>query len=361
MNAVSVVNHKAALSLVAQSLALPDESATLEPTSNALIAQSLRRAVFIATPCSARIARSLVGAALAPLTDTHEDFDERIEKVLEDLIATGDILEMRRENTDGSELVLRPAPPSFVKRGDGTFILLGVAGDEITPVLEDTVTFRSSGLRTITPADPTRCCLALLDLGLIELTSAMWMHSPASTTAKEFLQSWIARLPHGAHLEKVEELEILDSATPATFYKGRWRPLRDNDNGTYLARRPQRYGAKLWSLVEVKDGFVHRLVDVHSKDSRIRDCDEAWRIQAAFDARAEAPERVGVIRENGSAVLSFFSPLPAWAVRRLSMIGDQFKPVGALLGFRIPIQNIEDELRWLEETLWLARNDGGAG
>lgn len=70
---------------------------------------------------------------------------------------------------------------------------------------------------------------------------------------------------------------------------------------------------------------------------------------------------VGVLRENESAVLSFYSPLPAWAVRRLTMIGEQFKPVGAMLGFRMTIQNVDDELRWLEETLWLARNDGGPG
>ncbi len=360
MSTVSVVNHKDAVAGVARSIGLPDNAATLGPTSNVLIAQSLRRSVFIAAPCSARNARTLVGAALVPLTDTQEAFDERIARVLEDLIAIGDVLEMRRENADRSELVLRPAPPSFVKRGDGTFILLGVAGDEITPLVDGAVSFRSSGLRTITPHDPIACSLALLDLGLVELTSAMWMHSPAITTASDFLQEWLARLPQTPHPEKVEELEILDASTPTTFYNGRWRPVRDNDSGLFLARRPQKYGAKLWSLVEVKTGFVQRLVDVHSRDARIRDCDEAWRIQAAFDACAGAPQKVGVIREAENSVLSFFSPLPAWAVRRLTMIGDQFKPVGALLGFRIPIQNTDDELRWLEETLWLARNDGGA-
>lgn len=357
MSTVSVVNHKVALAGVARSMGLPEGAATLELTSNALIAQSLRRAVFIAAPCSARNAQNLVRAALAPLTDSQEAFDERIGGVLEDLIATGDVLEMRRENTDESELVLRPAPPSFVKRGDGTFILLGVAGDDITPLVDGAVSFRSSGLRVINPNDPTACSLALLDLGLIELTPSMWMHSPAKTTAKQFLQGWLERLPQTLHPEKVEELDILDTSTPVTFYKGRWRPVRDTDSGVYLARRPQKYGAKLWSLVEVKATLVHRLVDVHSKDARVRDCDEAWRIQAAFDACAGSPQKVAVARATESAVFSFFSPLPAWAVRRLTMIGDQCKPVGALLSFRIPIENTDDELRWLEETLWLARND----
>lgn len=359
MSAVSVVNQKNALLGVARSMGLPDDAATLEHTSNALIAQSLRRSVFIAAPCSARSARSLVVAALAPLIETQEAFDDRVGSVLEDLIAIGDVLEMRRENTDGSELVLRPAPPSFVMRDDGTFILLGVAGDEITPLVNGPVSFRSSGLRTIRPADSSACKLALLDLGLIELTSSMWMHSPATTTADTFLEGWLARLPQAPHPERVEEL--LDTSTPTTFYRGRWRPVRDDDSGVYLARRPQKYGARLWSLVEVKAGLVHRLVDVHSKDARIRDCDEAWRIQAAFDAIAGAPQKVGVIEEEESTILSFFSPLPAWAVRRLTAIGDQFKPIGALLGFRIPNQNTNDELRWLEKTLWLARKDGGAG
>lgn len=360
MTGLSLINSEAAAEQIGLALGLPIECTNLVASNNALIAQSLRRAVFIEAPCNARNACSITMSALAPLIKDQTDFLERITNVLEDLIATGDILEMRREDADGPERLLRPAPPSFVKRADGTFILLGVAGDEITPIVGEKVAYRSSGLRTISPVDPTNCTSTLLDLGLIELTPNMWMHAPKAVTAREFLDGWLAQLPQQAHPEIVDGLELLDTFTPTKFYVGRWRQLRDTDNGVYLARRSQKYGAKLWSLIEVQTGVIQRLVDIHARDARIRDCDEAWRIQSAFDARAGAPQQVGVKMDDECTLLSFYSPLPAWAVRRLTMIGDPVKPQGALLGFRIPIQNVEDEIGWLEETLWLARNDRGA-
>jgi len=359
MTSVAVIGRADAITGVAQSLEL-EGGATLDPSSNVLIAQSLRRSVFIAAPCTTRAAKTLVTDALAPLADNPDGLEARVTDVLDDLIATGDLLEMRRQSADGVEVLLRPAPPAFVKRADGTFILLGVAGDEITPHLEEPVSYRPSGLRTLAAEDPAGCAAMLLDMGLIELPSSAWLYGPASTMASAFLDAWLARLPRDEHPQTVEELEILDTASPTRFYKGRWRPLRDKDIGRFLARRPQRHGAKLWCLVEVQGGLVRKLVDVHAKDARIRDCDEGWRIQAAFDARAGAPQKVGVSVTGDKATLSFYSPIPAWAVRRLSLIGERIKPPGAFFGFELPKQNLDDEIRWLEETLWLARNDEAA-
>jgi hypothetical protein len=360
MTSVAVIQRTDAIARLAQSLGLEEAAATLDASSNALIAQSLRRSVFLAAPCSTRAAKSLVVTALAPLSDKPDELEMRVADVLDDMLATGDLLEMRRESANGIELVLRPAPPAFVKRDDGTFILLGVAGDEITPRVQGTVFHRPSGLRTLTTRDVAACYTALLDMGLIELPKNTWLHGPATTTPNLFLEAWLARLPPIEHPQAVEDLEILDTASPSTFYKGRWRSLRDKDAGRFLARRPQRHGAKLWCLVEVHGGLVRRLVDVHAKDARVRDCDEGWRIQAAFDACAGAPQKMGVTVDGERARLSFYSPIPAWAVRRLSLIGERIKPPGAFFGFELPKQNLDDEIRWLEETLWLARNDEAA-
>ena len=358
MTSVSVLVQAEALLSVGRALGLQDDA--LSGTRNALIAQSVRRSIFINAPCNARSLKNLVTTALSPLLDD-VDLAERVSVVLENMIATGDVLEMRRQDTDQAELVLRPAPPTFVKRSDGTFIILGVAGDEITPNLQEEVDFRPSGLRTICPDNSDALCVILADLGLIELAPAIWLHAPPTMAAADFLQGWIARLPRDIHLEKIDDLEIIDTGSPTTFYKGRWRELRTNDAGTFLARRPQKDGPKLWSFIEAQGVQVRRLVDVHAKDVRIRDCDEAWRIQAALDARAGSPQTYKVQKENEFVVLSFYSPLPAWAVRRLSLIGEQFKPVSSLLGFRIPAKDLDEEMRWLGETLWLTRDDGGTG
>jgi hypothetical protein len=359
MTGLAAISRADALSGVAQSLGLPTSAATVDGSNNALIAQSIRRSVFIAAPCSARIARTLVTTALGPLADDLKEMESRIGDVIDDLVAIGDLLEMRRESADGEELVLRPAPPAFIKRKDQTFILLGVSGDEITPVNDHPVAYRPSGLRTLAPSDPEVCHSALLDLGLIELSDSIWLHAPAAVAADRYLNGWITRLPPAGRPEEIEGLEILDTKTPTTFYKGRWKPLSSNHSGYFLARRPQRYGANLWCVAEVQDGLVQRFIDIHSRDGRIRDCDEAWRVQAAFDSVAGAPQKVAVSSSGARATLSFSSPLPAWTVRRLSLIGERVTPRRALLAFELPSQNMDDEIRWLEDTLWIARDAGG--
>lgn len=361
MTPVAVLSRAGALSKTALSLGLPEESATLEGAgaSNALLAQAIRRSVFIAAPCSMRTTRTVVTAALASLTGDAAALEVRVAGVIEDLVATGDLLEMRADGPEGTDMLLRPAPPAFVKRKDGTFILLGVAGDEITPVHDLPVAFRPSGLRTLTADAPETCRRALLDLGLIELPENLWLHAPAATAAESFLNLWTAKLPSTNNPETIEGLEILDTAAPSTFYKGRWKPLNDKHAGIFVARRPQRYGASLWCLVDVRAGVVQRFIDIHSKDARIRDCDEAWRIQAALDAVASAPQRLVVSPAGEKATLSFTSPLPAWAVRRLNLIGERVAPPRALLGFELPIHNKDDEVRWLQQMLWLTSEQGG--
>lgn len=105
--------------------------------------------------------------------------------------------------------------------------------------------------------------------------------------------------------------------------------------------------------------MVQRFTDIRAKDSRSRDCDEAWRLQAAMDAAAGAPQRVKLAVNGPAATLSFSAPLPAWAARRLSFLGQQVPPSRALLAFDIPAESAADELRWLSEKLWLAQNDDG--
>ncbi len=355
---VAVIHRADALKNVARSLGLPESVGYLSEHSNALFAQAIRRALFVAAPCPLPTLRTAVALALAPLANDPDESETRIAEVIEDLLAIGDILEMRRESVEGVSLVLRPAPPAFVMRKDRTFILLGVSGDEITPVHDQPVIYRSSGLRTLAPDDPEACRIALLDLGLIELPLSIWLHGPTSMTPDAYLNGWRAKLPAARSPEKIDELDILDTKAPTTFYRGRWRRVTNTDVGLYLARRPRKYGANLWCLVDLKDGSIQRFVDVHPRDARMRDCDEAWRIQAAFDAVASASQKVKMSLRDEKAVLAFDSPLPAWAVRRLSLIGESVSPQRALLEFELPQQNFEEEVRWLEDTLWLARDMG---
>lgn len=159
--------------------------------------------------------------------------------------------------------------------------------------------------------------------------------------------------------EKIDGLEVLGNEPQTSFYRGRWTNLHQKHVGIFVARRPQRFGAKLWCLVDVRDGTVQRFTDIRAKDTRTRDCDEAWRLQAALDASSGAPQRVRVQACGPASLLSFSAPLPAWASRRLAFIGEQVDVPRALISFKVPMENIQDELRWLGENLWLVRSDDG--
>lgn len=359
MSSVAVMNRSDALRQTALSLGILSAAGDAPALNRILIAQSLRRTVYIAAPCGAQTTRSLALAALAPLCDNPDTLNEQIDDALQDIIAMGDVLEMRSGSVGCSDTVLRPAPPAFVARPDGLFLILGISGDELTPALRMPVLHHASGLRSTRSTDAEQCRSLLLDLGLTELSERVWLHTPATASAAEHAAQWKARLPAELRPEKIENFEVLHGALPASFYKRRWSLLNTKHSGIFIARRPQRYGAKLWCLADVKDGLVQRFVDIHAKDSRTRDCDEAWRLQAAMDAEAGTPQQLGIAVRGTNATLSFSMPLPTWAARRLHFIGEQVSAPRALIAFETPAANIDHEANWLKEKLWLARKDEG--
>lgn len=360
MNTVAIVDRTNALGQTAHSLGIPFSEGENPTINRVLLAQLLRRGVFNAAPCSANALRTLVFAAIAPLADDAEALKARIEDTLQDLIAMGDILEMRADVLERSGIVLRPAPPAFVVRRNGSIILIGISGDEITPDCKAPVVHYHSGLRRIHLSNGLAYHTELRDLGLIELPERLWLYAPTATSAADFAAFWQAQLPAESSPEKIEDFEILDTASHSSFYKGRWTNLNGKHTGTYIARRPQRYGAKLWCLAEVNDGTVQRFTDIRAMDARTRDCDEAWHLQAALDALAGTPQKIGITENEETVIFSFSSPLPAWAARRLSFIGEPTHIRRALLAFKIPKENAREELQWLAEKLWLVHdNEGG--
>jgi hypothetical protein len=191
-------------------------------------------------------------------------------------------------------------------------------------------------------------------LGLIELAEPAWLRTPVTVSAKsysdqirsEFLRAEVATAP-------LEGLNVLDPAAPVKFYSGRWRPPSASDSGVYVARRMQLFGLRPWCLVELDKGEPRRLQDLVATDDRERPCDLAWRIQAAFDAAAGHPQLVRRVRTEGAVALEFFSPLPAFAERRLAVKGEKSVRCGCLFAYSLPPTTVSEELNALSEKLWL--------
>ncbi len=320
-----------------------------------LLKPALRRAAFVLAPASRADLIRFVAEPLTPFGVEHE----LIEEALEELITYGDILEMRKldsDEWDAPAYVLRPAPPSFVQRPDGTIIILGVAGAFPTPLTADLAqrVADRGPVRVLADEDDRALTSHLRLLGLTALSESAWLRMPAVETAHSHLHHWTQRLsaveetPGG-----ITDLEILDFTRLVRFYAGRWTVPSASTTGTFIARRPQLFGARLWSIVEFNKGIARRLIDFYEDEERQRPCDIAWRVQAAMDAINGRPQQVRVRRAPSGCTFDFFSPLPAFAERRLVLTGNKTAGARCLFSFQMEERHVASERAALETHLWM--------
>jgi hypothetical protein len=356
---ISLITEQEALGRICQSSFLSPVPGSSD-LPDELLAQLARRAVAFTAPCAAHELAKAVVQSFAGATLYTEGFTERVDRVVEELIVYGDILEMRpAEDNSWSEdkgFVLLPAPPSFVARSNGTVAILGVAGDQITPLtaeIEGLVSYRGA-LRIIPGPYDSDLLAHLVELGLLRLSERTWLRLPPFEPAATHVASWLTVLSRESACPSFEGLELLDTKRSPTFYKDRWCKPERQHSGTYVARRPQRYGAPLWCLAELENGVLRRLKDLSVTGDRLRPVDIAWRIQAAFDASAQAPQRYRCTNVSSSmVVLRFFSPVPSWCERHLSIVGQKTKSDRCLFSFEMPISQLASETRFLREALWM--------
>jgi hypothetical protein len=361
---LAVLTQEQALEKTARSLRV-QTSPDRPGLTTEMVAQALRRAVFILGPCVRPALEHGVRRSLTGLGVERQQLDDLVRVTLDALLAYGDILEMRPLTNEWrtSGFILRPAPPTFVARSDGSFVILGVAGDDLNPVPDDIgVRIGHGVLRILSAGENTgrdELATILADLRLVELSERSWLRCPEAETFASHLDGWERRTAAEPPCGAVEGLRILDTAMPANYYTGRWTEPA-NHTGNYIGRRPQRYGADLWCFVQIDHGRPARFMDIVSSGDRIRPCDIAWRAQMALDAQAGLPQRTRVREEGTTSFLDFFSPLPSWAERRIAVDGEPVPANRALLTYRIPSAKVEGILSFLRELLWLESDRVGA-
>ena len=195
---------------------------------------------------------------------------------------------------------------------------------------------------------------ALKASGLQEINQARWLRAPAEASPESVVAEMNRLLLGSSPSGDATGLQLLDSSTPVGYYRGRWRPAKTSDSGTYVARREQAYGSDLWSYVQVAKGVTTRVVDLPTHPESTRGCDEAWRIQAAVDACAGHPERFRIEHNaTGQNVLSLFSPPPSWLQRRWDGRGLPVSNRGALVSYVLIAAETPGEAEFLRRMLWL--------
>ncbi len=324
------------------------------------LAALLRRSAGFLCPCSAATLQNATLKSLRHLVDD-EDLEIKIEDAIEGLVAGGDLLELNQVAIDDPTAKgtwLFAAPPCFVVRPGGSVFLTGIVADQETYLpmsLSDRICHEGY-IRTISPNDNEDLIDELSDFGLRQVSKNNWLKSPRSQSAEDLSMGFQTRLKSSARSGAISDLQLLDSDKPVTYYRGRWTNLK-RQSGMFVGRRPQEYGSPIWCFIEIESGEPKKLLDFPLPQSHWRGCDVAWHLQMAMDYVRGEPQCYRSCPDSKGERIDFFSPLPLWAQRRLMIIGRSLTPKKCLMSYWIPREEFEAEEKFLQEQLYLVRQD----
>lgn len=351
---LSVISLEEVYATAIRSLGLDEQSVALDYPE--AIAASLRRAASFLCPTTPRVLVDTVREVLTPVLPQPPERDDLMDLV-DQLISTGDLLELTEMTTDRKARLLYLGPPSFVEKSAGRYLLTGIRPLGAPLVSGDFAIDCEGHTRTVT-LDPDGAETRLRATGLHKITTAQWIGRPTVTTAAEYVGQIRQRLSVARAAGFVDGLTIIDPATRPTYYRGRWRTPAPGDTGDFVGRRPQAYGADLWCVVRLVDGLPDRLLDLPLDSFVAPARDDAWRLQTAIDAVNKVPlvyrTRKFPNTEPAEHIVDFFSPLPTWAERYLEFVGMSLdKSQGALFSYRVPASALAGITSLLTETLWM--------
>lgn len=351
---VTTLTGAEASALSVQTLGLDPDSVALD-SSEGLAASLLRAASFLCPTSPSTLVAAVIGA-VQPLVPTGDVNRERVAGLLDLLVASGDLLELRHEIDGRSVRLLYLGPPSFIERAPGTYLLLGVRPYG-APLLDENLLahVEHEGHTRAIQLDPATARSTLTAAGLHSVSRQRWVATPRIEDAGELLRRTAERLDVGGSGGEIDSLQLIDPTTPVRYYRGRWREPVPTDGGDFVARRPQAYGADLWSAVRFEDGAATRIFQFPVDNPLVPARDEAWRLQMAIDAERGKPQRYAAEPvPGGSTVVKFFSPIPGFAERYLQLVGLPLAGTsGALFAFRVPDDAMPDLIELLTDLLWM--------
>ena len=343
-------------------LGIEPHTATVD---DAFLAALLRRTAGMLCPCSRTSLRAAIVESLSSLHDL-DDLPSRIEALTDELIVAGDLLELTdvtTADTDAKGTWVFAAPPGFVERKSGSVFLTGIVPDHDS-VLPESLGRRvvhGKNSRYIEQQSGEELAELLASEGLARLPESTWLKAPKKQTASAYLEKAMQRLASEPTCTPITGLEIIDSETRPTYYRGRWTTPK-SQSGTFVSRRPQEFGSPIWCFAELQAGLLVRVIDLPLGTYRWRACDAAWHLQMAIDQETGRPQQYRITLLGNVCRLDFFSPLPLWAERRLMVLGEKRPGEKSLFAYEIPAAEIGEEEFFLQTNLWLVReNDTGEG
>lgn len=323
-----------------------------------LAANCLRRLILARPGRSRRRAVSMAARHLEPLVPAEilkpdSSAPALVRRTFDYLISLGDLVQANDQETGVSDAVYL-GPPRWVALSSGELLLIGMYG-EWDPPLPSRWWTCSGAQRHVRAEWAKQAIVELRVRGYSESDQAVWSRSPEPCNADIFQQYFLRLLkkkPGGF----TGPLRIIGNSN-CHHYKARWKPA-SSSSGTFVGRREDTYGAKLWCLVQLYNGRVEHLLDLPCQDMDGAPWDEPLRLQAAIDSMNNHPQNYTIHSpQYGLWRMSVYAPLPSWAERRLEVVGQRTVPTsGALITYDFDEEGaVQKEAKNLQLLLWMSR------
>lgn len=351
---MKIINASTAEHIALDGLGLESGSFTL--LSPETLCALLRRAGCFNCPCPPS---TLIRTVLATINGIRDDQSSRdlLPELLDDMISYGDFFESKDLEATSPARLVYVSPPAFVEVTPGRCFIMGISTDDqqILPQdMEAQLQFRRH-IRVLQSTQISDVRFKLLTLGFKQRPLEDWIRAPKLRSADDHIREYDGDIERSVRPGSVEDLVILNTETRVNFYNGRWAPLK-RQTGRFIARRPQPFGAPLWSVLEVSDGKLIHLVDLPLHETSWRACDEAWHLQQALDAQAGHPQ-IFRVRQTGtseSVTIDLFSPIPAWAQRRWECVGARVPCLHSLLAYQFDPEIAPTEIQFAHDRMWMS-------
>jgi hypothetical protein len=351
---IEEISHIDIIRLMRQNLELP----LSDDIDEVLLASIIRRLASFQCPCSLKTLLNEAKKSLKSIISDDEEFSSVLENVINRLIVNGDLLELNDVVTNDINVKgtwLFAAPPSFVTRQNGIIYIFGIVPDENIPLASLADRIRYEGCkRILVPKENENLSETLVDFGLSQISSELWLKTPKVCTYADHLKEMDKRLSSAEPANEIRGLTVLDKNSNVRNYRSRWKQPT-SQSGRFVAKRPQKFGSDTWCYAELDNGKLLRFVDIPTKFNGItqRECDGAWLLQMAIDADCGQPQEYSLKSENQENTLAFYSPIPKWAERRLTALGRLGPATNCLFSYIIPESELTVEESFLKAHLWL--------
>jgi len=354
---MKIIPAKSVLDLVSRRLATPGHfTDSLEG-----MAEFARHVASFECPCTERHLTGSLTRLLIPnnfedyTCDSKDLVREKAETLVEGLLDHGDLIEVEDAESDSRLVALRA--PAACALSKNKLILLGIVpwGSDSLPIPYRAKRTVKGYSRILTVEDSTMALNDLHTLGYVVISETEWRQMPEQLNANRHVESYTRRFRFDTTVGHVEGLRVLDSGRSALHYRDRWVTKATND-GDFVARRQKKYGNEAWAFVRLHQAEPIGLLDLPTRAFPFRACDEAWHLQQAIDHESGHPQRYkSAPLVNGEVMLQFFSPIPQWAHRRFTSLGDQVDSDGCLLAYSFPSADIAAvEMKFAETRMWMA-------